>query len=113
MNDRVGRISQASQNIELPAGVSSKAHQTVLAADSSSRPFLELVSSRLGQIQPAKAFQSHAPVLHRSARRQVFENIVSSVINEQHPVYSLVPPEIRQDMITAITQELVNSHYLT
>ncbi len=49
---------------------------------------------------------------HRAARRLVFEKIVSATIQDpNHPYYSLVPQQLRQDMIDEITEQLVDSHY--
>lgn len=50
---------------------------------------------------------------NRSARRLVFEKIVAATIEDpNHPYYSLIPQQLRQEMIDEITDQLVDSHYL-
>lgn len=79
--------------------------------DIATRAFLELIVDNNRDIptpiRPLSLYQ------HRMARRRVFENIVSSTLNNpQHP-FSGLSTAMKQDMIEAITAELVESHFLS
>jgi hypothetical protein len=52
--------------------------------------------------------------MNRLAREGVFRHIVSTTLNNpDHPYFTLVSPQLRQEMIEAITSELTDSHYLS
>jgi len=76
-----------------------------------SRSFIEVLIDANRDL-PALGRGLH-PQQHQVARRLVFHNLVQSTLDDpQHP-YSRLDAELKQDMVDAITEELVHSHYKT
>lgn len=111
MSEPIGRVPRTSgtvnpQSVEAVESAGLKGSGKALDTT-----FIEYLSQTLGTYgSPKLAARS----LHIAARRELFQNLVTNQLdNPNHPYYNLVPQGIRQDMISAITEELVHSHYLT
>ena len=113
MGDYFSRVSGDARATTETSPAASKDNQ-IISSTSERATALRLVVNNGSGYQPiTPRLETWVPSLNRLARERIFHHIVSSTLNNpNHPYYSLVSPQLRQDMIDAITSQLTDSHYL-
>lgn len=109
MAESITRISNQPSFAANDLGPAAPQGQTAKPLESNESSFLELVVNNLPDVPVPNRPLSRAD--HHMARRRVFENLVSSTLEQPGHPYGRLSGRIKEDMIAAITEELVNSHY--
>jgi len=102
-------VSKLNPNRSSNQFTSQWARGAIRLQESESRALIDFIVDQYRDIPQGHRLLSEAQ--HQEARRRVFRRLVSDTLSRPGHPFAGIRGRMREDMIRAITEELVHSHY--